>query len=94
MTRCEEKTSEGEGACCQFFTDRSHLPMREDKLDGIPHAKERPSTVVVKVLPPAWLYRERRLSAVDLTGRLRALHGLAAGKLLPPLAALPSRTVS
>jgi len=31
------------------------------------------------------LYRERRLSADDLTGRLRALDELAAGKLIPPL---------
>ena len=40
------------------------------------------------------LYRERRLSTAELTGRLRALYELAAGKLLPPLAALPTRTVS
>jgi hypothetical protein len=33
------------------------------------------------------LYRERRLSAADLTGRLRALDELAAGKLIPPLPA-------
>jgi hypothetical protein len=32
-----------------------------------------------------WLYRERRLSAHELTGRLRALDDLAAGKLIPPL---------
>jgi len=32
-----------------------------------------------------WLYRERRLSASDLRGRLRALDNLAAGKLKPPL---------
>jgi 5-methylcytosine-specific restriction endonuclease McrA len=32
-----------------------------------------------------WLYRERRLSAIDLSGRLRALDELAAGKLIPPL---------
>jgi 5-methylcytosine-specific restriction endonuclease McrA len=32
-----------------------------------------------------WLYRERRLTAVELTGRLRALDALASGKLLPPL---------
>ncbi len=32
-----------------------------------------------------WLYRERRLSSVDLSGRLRALDDLAAGKLIPPL---------
>jgi hypothetical protein len=31
------------------------------------------------------LYRERRLSADDLSGRLRALDDLAAGKLIPPL---------
>jgi len=33
-----------------------------------------------------WLYRERRLTAVDLTARLRALDALASGKLPPPLA--------
>lgn len=32
-----------------------------------------------------WLYRERRISANDLRGRLRALDDLAAGKLKPPL---------
>ncbi len=32
-----------------------------------------------------WLYREGRLSAGELSGRLRALAGLAAGKLRPPL---------
>ncbi len=32
-----------------------------------------------------WLYRERRLSAGELSGRLRALDDLAAGKLIPPL---------
>jgi len=31
------------------------------------------------------LYRERRLSDNELTGRLRALDDLAAGKLIPPL---------
>jgi HNH endonuclease len=31
------------------------------------------------------LYRDRRLSADELTGRLRALDDLAAGKLIPPL---------
>ena len=31
------------------------------------------------------LYRERRLSDNELTGRLRALDDLAAGKLRPPL---------
>jgi len=30
------------------------------------------------------LYRERRLSTAELTGRLRALYELAAGKLIPP----------
>jgi 5-methylcytosine-specific restriction endonuclease McrA len=30
-----------------------------------------------------WLYRERRLSAADLSARLRALDELAAGKLKP-----------
>jgi 5-methylcytosine-specific restriction endonuclease McrA len=30
------------------------------------------------------LYRDRRLSADELTGRLRALDDLAAGKLIPP----------
>jgi HNH endonuclease len=32
-----------------------------------------------------WLYRERRLSASELSGRLRALDELAAGKLKPPV---------
>jgi hypothetical protein len=32
------------------------------------------------------LYRERRLSTADLTGRLRALYALSAGKLIPALA--------
>jgi hypothetical protein len=32
-----------------------------------------------------WLYRDRRLSFDELTGRLRALDDLAAGKLIPPL---------
>src|SRR5437899_6915988 len=34
-----------------------------------------------------WLYRERRLTAVELAARLRALDALAAGKLRPPLVA-------
>ena len=34
-----------------------------------------------------WLYRERRLTAAELTGRLRALDALASGKLPPPIAA-------
>jgi 5-methylcytosine-specific restriction endonuclease McrA len=33
-----------------------------------------------------WLYRQRRLTAAELTARLRALDALAAGKLPPPLA--------
>ena len=33
-----------------------------------------------------WLYRERRLTAVELAARLRALDALASGKLPPPLA--------
>lgn len=32
-----------------------------------------------------WLYRERRLTAAELTGRFRALRELAAGKLRPQL---------
>ena len=32
-----------------------------------------------------WLYRERRLSNNELSGRLRSLDDLAAGKLIPPL---------
>jgi hypothetical protein len=40
------------------------------------------------------LYRERRLSDAELSGRLRSLDDLAAGKLLPPLVALPTRTVT
>ena len=31
------------------------------------------------------LYREHRLSDAELSGRLRALDDLAAGKLIPPL---------
>ena len=34
-----------------------------------------------------WLFREGRLTAAELTDRLRALEDLAAGKLLPPLVA-------
>ena len=34
-----------------------------------------------------WLYRERRLTAAELTGRLRSLDALASGKLPPPLPA-------
>ena len=36
-----------------------------------------------------WLYRERRLTAEDLTNRLRALKDLAAGNLMPPMHADP-----
>lgn len=42
--------------------------------------KDRPAAEFLR-----WLYRERRLSAADLSGRLRALDELAAGKLKPPL---------
>src|SRR6266699_3443586 len=35
-----------------------------------------------------WLYRERRLTAVELAARLRALDALASGKLPPPLTGL------
>jgi len=41
---------------------------------------ERPAEEFVR-----WLYRERRLSAVDLSARLHALDDLAAGKLMPPV---------
>jgi hypothetical protein len=41
---------------------------------------ERPAVEFLR-----WLYRERRLSANDLRGRLRALDHLAAGKLKPPI---------
>jgi hypothetical protein len=34
------------------------------------------------------LYRDRRLSDAELSGRLRALDDLAAGKLRPPLPGL------
>jgi len=39
-----------------------------------------------------WLYRERRLSNAELSGRLRALDDLAAGKLKPPLPGLEKTT--
>jgi len=43
-----------------------------------------------------WLYRERRLTPMELNGRLRALDALASGKLPPPLPAitnaLPSKS--
>jgi len=39
-----------------------------------------------------WLYRERRLSDAELSGRLRALDDLAAGKLIPPLTGLEAGT--
>jgi HNH endonuclease len=35
-----------------------------------------------------WLYREGRLTAVELSGRLRALHVLASGKLRPRIESL------
>ncbi len=41
-----------------------------------------------------WLFRERRLPASDLSGRLRALDALAAGKLPPPLPSVPAETPS
>jgi len=44
---------------------------------------ERPAVEFVR-----WLYRERRLSDAELSGRLRALDDLAAGKLIPPLPGL------
>ncbi len=31
----------------------------------------------------SWLYRDCRLSDIELSGRLRALDDLAAGKLIP-----------
>jgi hypothetical protein len=42
--------------------------------------RERPAEEFVRSL-----YRDRRLSADELSGRLRALDELAAGKLIPPL---------
>jgi len=36
-----------------------------------------------------WLYRQRRLTAAELTDRLRALDALASGKLRPAIAPLP-----
>ena len=41
---------------------------------------ERPAEDFVR-----WLYRERRLTATELAGRLRALDALAAGKLRPAI---------
>jgi hypothetical protein len=40
-----------------------------------------------------WLYREGRLSAGELSGRLRALAGLGAGKIRPriPIESSPNR---
>jgi len=49
-------------------------------LDCNSNKAERPAVEFVR-----WLYRERRLSSVELTGRLRALRALAAGKLKPSL---------
>jgi hypothetical protein len=34
-----------------------------------------------------WLYREQRLTAAELSARLRALRALASGKLRPQLSA-------
>lgn len=45
---------------------------------------ERPATDFLR-----WLYRERRLTAIELATRLRALDALAAGKLPPPLYTAP-----
>ena len=42
--------------------------------------KDRPAQELLR-----WLYRERRLSATELSGRLRALRDLTAGKLKPPV---------
>jgi hypothetical protein len=41
-----------------------------------------------------WLYRDRHLTAIELTARLRALDALAAGKLPPPLYGEPARSES
>src|SRR5260370_27557435 len=38
-----------------------------------------------------WLYRERRLTPIELNGRLRALDALASGNLPPPLPCLTAR---
>ncbi len=40
--------------------------------------KQRPAEELLR-----WLFRERRLSAPDVRGRLRALHALKSGKLKP-----------
>ena len=45
------------------------------------HKGERPADEFLR-----WLYRERRLTAAELTARLRALDALASGKLPPALA--------
>jgi 5-methylcytosine-specific restriction endonuclease McrA len=44
------------------------------------HKSDRPAGDFLR-----WLYRERRLTAVELTARLRALDALASGKLRPLL---------
>jgi len=49
-------------------------------LDCNTHKTERSAVEFVR-----WLYRDRRLSFDELTGRLRALDDLAAGKLIPQL---------
>ena len=40
-----------------------------------------------------WLYREHRLNTDELTGRLRALQDLQAGKLIPPLPGQEDRKI-
>ncbi len=42
--------------------------------------KERPAEDLLR-----WLFRERRISSAELRGRLRALHALKAGKLIPQI---------
>jgi 5-methylcytosine-specific restriction endonuclease McrA len=41
-----------------------------------------------------WLYRQHRITAAELTARLRALNALAAGKLRPPIQALRKEATS
>lgn len=48
------------------------------------HKGERPAGDFLR-----WLYRERRLTAVELSDRVRALDALASGKLLPLLPGEP-----
>ncbi len=42
--------------------------------------KQRPAEELLR-----WLFRERRISSAELRGRLRALHALKAGKLIPQI---------